>query len=220
MSTVKVTIKQTMLGRDLNTVLHYNNLSSVINSTGVGVILTHVESVIIPALNAVQSDDVLNVGLDGFAYNLGYSIPEGLTGSGDLALTPDEVMPPQYAMLVRKDVGETYLTDGAVLYTGNRPIRRGEMFLSGLPESFSGVNGVIIPAALATEWDTLLDALIAPVAAVGATPIQYPVVFGLPLAALPPSPAYPDGKPARGYAVAQIESLSPVRWSRLSSRIT
>lgn len=178
-------------------------------------------SVYIPVINAVQTDEVENVQLIGYAPNLLFSQPAALAGGGGNVVGMSNTIPADLPIVVRENVDSSILNDTGAAYTGNRPVRRGRLFISGLPKTTMVGTGFDPTGLAAGAWTDLTDVLTQPLFSTITGSYWSPVVVGKPLPALPPSGSYPSGKPARtDFLVAIILSAlaSPNGFTNLSTR--
>ena len=136
---------------------------------------------------------------------------------GDIAVDNADAVQVDLALNLKRTVGASFDPGTSAPYTGGRPVRRGRVWLSGLPKSFMAASGFVVDPTYATAWNALITGMDNAIQD-SATNQWIPIVLGLPLDALPPSPTYPDGKPARGYTAAPITGGVPIEFAKLSSR--
>ena len=178
-------------------------------------------AVYIPVINSCQTDQVDNVQLIGYAPNLLFSQPASLAGGGGNVVGMDNTIPADIPMVIRENVDSSILNDTGAAYTGNRPVRRGRLFLSGLPKTTMVGTGFDPDGLAVGTWQDMLDILTTPLFSTISSSYWSPVIVGKPLAALPPSPSYPSGKPARAdflVAIILTASASPKGFTNLSTR--
>lgn len=219
MATISIALTQRLAGVDCVTTYDYSYVvSNALQTTDISYFGTLFETVIVPLLNDLQSDDLTNISLNvaqrGYG---GSSINVPLGGGGLILATAQVTLPPDLPLYCSQAVGQSVDADLLTAYTGVRPIRRGGIYFPGFTEDWSSVDGPVIPGSLGTQWSALVTALLAPRTTPGGRE-WIPTVFSTPKAALPPSPTYPDGRPARNALYAQLENVVPRRITRLKSR--
>lgn len=177
------------------------------------------ETVFLPKLNALQSDEITNIDL--YAIQVGYpstSRTVDLAGTGALAVAAAVTLPPYLAIYVKQEVGLSVNAQTGGSYDQARAIRRGGVYLPGLTEDWISVTGVEIPAALTTAWNAFENEVIAPNLLPLAGDDFYHAVWVPAKEATPPSSSYPIGKPAAPFLQAPITNMTPSAVSRLRSR--
>lgn len=217
MSVVKITHTYLSNGEECQNIYHYYNYPTLPTLAQAATMLDDFHDNILPAVRAIQTDDVVYTGLSMYVYHLVTSIDRAVTGTGDIVAALIDVIPPDIVLNVRRYVGGTIVHDTGAAYTGLRPIRRGRSFLSGLPKAFMNGNGFNNASTYAAEFAAYQSAMLTPLDA-GSGVLFDPVVFGYALPALPPSPTYPAGRPLRPYVVAPITLVNAVDFTNLSSR--
>lgn len=219
MPVVRITDRYNISGNVVENTYHYFHPTRVPTADDVADLLADFETKVIDKIVPIQTDQVTHTELLGYAYNLGYSIARAIDIDGEVAVGGDLTVASNLAAIIRRNLGDTSLNDGGAAYTGNRPLRRSHFFLGGLPESFMRADGFDVPAALSTAYEAFKDALEAGTTTLTANGfIWYHNAFGFALDALPPSPSFPSGKPARPAVVAPVLSLSGIGFTRLKTR--
>lgn len=219
MPVIRITDRYNISGNVVENTYHYFHATHIPIASDVTAILAAFETAVIDKLAAIQTDEVTHTELLGYAYNLGYSISRLINVPGEVAVGGDLTVASNLAAIMRRSVGDTLLNDGGAPYTGNRPVRRSHFYLGGLPESFMRADGFDVPAALSTAYEAFKDSLEAattPLSAGGFT--WYHNAFGFALPALPPSTAFPAGKPSRPDVVAPVLSIGGVGFTKLKTR--
>lgn len=169
------------------------------------------------AVNAIQGTPMTNVAVHvaGDDNNTSYDL--AVIGGGNIAATLDTMLPAYYPLVIRKNAGTTVLRPTLGVYNGNRPIKRGRLFLSGFTRDWVDADGIDYPTGGAALMDDLIDDLMTPITTSGGR-VWSPAIIGLGLPELPPSPTYPAGKPARPGVGAPIVSMIPGKFTSLRSR--
>ena len=181
--------------------------------------LDWLENTLLPILNAMQVTQLVNVSATAsIVGNSALSQSRLITGGGDVAAADANALPPQLAVYFRQSVGATRLIQGDALYTGDRPIRRGGVFISGLTEDWIDVDGIVIPSAYTTQIAALSAAYVTGFTSNPSGVIYKGCVWSYPRPELPPTPAYPDGRAERPYVYAPVGATLPRSISRLKSR--
>lgn len=219
MPVIRVTHQYELAGQICENTYHYFHHTNLPTALQVSQLLDDFENDILPAINDIQTDQVTNLNLFGYAYNLGFSDTLGITGLGTIAAGADGTIPPDIVLNIRRNLGDTFLNDGGAAYTGNRPLRHSRFYFSGLPTVCmvkSGFDSANLPAG---KWAAFQAAMTATLTTTsGGSLTWYHNAFGFALAALPPSGSFPTGKPARPAVVAPVMSVSGVDFTNLGSR--
>lgn len=220
MATIKLTLTQTVGGSACQMVFHYWAIGQFGTNANKLALMDRFETLVLPGINGVQSDQLSNVELSAFAYDNPVTVSQSITGTGTIVSSIDATLPPQLAMLFKQNVGDTLSPDTGSPISTLRPIKSGRKFIPGVDESFSDVNGIDTAGGNAALIAAANAALALDLTGGGLTGTWQAVVFGLPLAALPPSPSFPSGKPARDYCLAQITSAQARDVTKLRSRVS
>lgn len=220
MSILQMALTQRVGGVDCTTTWALcDNINRGASPLLVNAAVEYFESVFLPLLNALQSDELTNVEL--YAIQIGYvstSRNVALAGGGALAVAGSVTLPPYLALYVRETVGLSVNAETGGSYDQARAIRRGGVYLPGMTEDWVDVTGVQIPVSLAGAWTSFENEIAAPsVVALEGDPF-YHAVWVPAKAATPPSSTYPLGKPASPFLQAPITNLTPSVISRLKSR--
>jgi len=219
MPVIRMTDRYNISGNVVENTYHYFHPTRLPTADDVNDLLIEFETKVVDKIVPIQTDQVTHTELLGYAYNLGYSLSRAIDIDGEVAVGGDLTVASNLAAIIRRNLGGTSLNDGGATYTGNRPLRRSHFFLGGLPESFMRADGFDVPAALSTEYDAFKAALTAATTTLTANRFTWnPNAFGFALDALPSSPSFPDGKPARPTVVAPVLSLSGIGFTRLKTR--
>lgn len=218
MSTVKITMTYTYGGQECNNIFHFWNNAAYASNTVLADLAADFENDYVADFAACMVDGVVFDKLVLSAYDnptiLEYSLG---AATGDIVVTDVDEIPVDLAANIRRSViGSQDPVTGAP-YTGNRPVRRGRFFLSGLPKTLMSKNGLNTASTAYAPFVTMLAQQQLSLTSSGAVAWQ-PVVFGLPLPELPPSPSFPGGKAARGHLLAVIDGASFVEFTKLDSR--
>jgi len=219
MPVIRITDIYNISGNEVENTYHFFHPTHLPTADDVSDMLGEFRDQYLPVIADIQSDQVTHIELQGYAYNLGYSLSLGVDVDGTVTSGGDLTIASNLAAIVRRNLGTTLLNDGGSVYTGNRPLRRSRIYLGGLPEGFMRADGFDIPAALATEWEAFTDVMEAtgaPITVNGFT--FYHNAFGFHLDALPASPSFPDGKPERPDVVAPVLTISGVGFTKLKTR--
>lgn len=218
MPVVRISVKTTLAGQENINTFHYFHATHLPTGTDVAELLDDFETKVVPALKGVMSSQVTFEELVGYAYNLGYSIDEPLTGTGAITLTAAETIPPDIALIVKRVLGDTFLNDGGAPYTGNRPVRRSHVYLSGLPTAAmqsSGFNDGGLPAG---NFDDLNDAMVATLSTTTFVGTWYHNVFGFPLPERETPVGSPVTYPERPAVVAPVLGIDESGFTNLRTR--
>lgn len=219
MPVIRVTHQYELAGQVCENTYHYFHPTNLPTPLQVSQLLDDFENDILPDINAIQTDQVENIALLGYAYNLGFSQTLGLTGTGAVAAGAAGTVPPDIVLNIRRNLGDTYLNDGGALYTGNRPLRHSRFFFSGLPKAAMVASGFDPANLTAGTWAAFQTAMTAVLqTASGGALTWYHNAFGFDLPAIPPSTSFPLGKPARPDVVAPVTSVSGVDFTNLKTR--
>lgn len=220
MTIVQLAFTQSLGGVELVTTYAYNYAGFSTNALqDVNDLVDDFELNVIPALNALQATQCLNVSI--YAHAVGYggaSVLRTVTGAGLIAAANANVLPPYLAVYCRDTVGMSYDGTTNLPYAGTRPIRRGGINLPGLTEDWVGLSGASIPISLDSEWNAFEASHLLPIVADTSGNEFKACVWSASRPELPPSPVYPGGRPARPILVAYITDIDPVSVSRLKSR--
>lgn len=218
MSTLKVVVNYTFVGEPCDNTFHFWNESATATPTTLVDAAAAWIADILPYWRAVVVEGVVFNDITVSAYNLAIPYNASLGAvTGDVALGNGDAVAVDLPLNVRRTVGQSIITDTNAPYGGLRPIRRGRFFLSGLPKGFMAGSGFQIWSTLSSEWSDFVASQLVTLDTPGSIEWE-PVVLGLPLDALPPSPSFPDGKPARPYLVAPVLNVVPVEFTKLSTR--
>lgn len=218
MPVVKITHVYDYAGQRCMNTNHFFNPTVLPTADDVSDLMTDFSTRYVPAINGIQVGGVANYSVIGYAYNLGYSQEVGIAGSGGAIAVGDALsVAKNLPLLVKWSLSSTLLNDGGAAYTGNRPVRRGRIFLSGLPEDMMDKTGFTVPAGRlaaytafqAVQNDTLLS---------GVSTLWSHVVFGLELPERPTPPGSSVVYPARPFVVAPITTGVGVRFTKLDTR--
>lgn len=177
------------------------------------------EDVFMPLINAIQSDEITNATIRGSIVGVpALSQSRTVSGNGLVASDGASTLPPQIAIYFRQSVGETIVTQTNAPYGGNRPIRRGGVFMPGLTEDWVNVSGAVAAPGMTVVYHGIRDAYIEGFTSLPNNVTYVGAVWSYPREALPPSPSYPDGKPARPFVHAKVTGMEVADVTRLRSR--
>lgn len=219
MPVIRVTHQYSLAGEVCENTYHYFHPTNIPTPAQVNDLLADFEADVLPAINDVQTDEVDNIALFGYAYNLGFSQMLGITGSGTVVAGAAGTIPPDIVLNVRRNVGSTYLNEGGALYTGNRPLRHSRFYLSGIPKAAmvaSGFDPANLPVGAWTAFQAAMTVILTTTS--GGTLSWYHNAFGWALPEIPPTPSFPLGKPARPDVVAPVLSVSGIDFTNLGTR--
>lgn len=167
------------------------------------------ENTVVGAVAALQNVLAVGVGIEVYASNLGYTYFMATAVDGEQGGALSDCVAVDNALVVVKVPGLTVQSNGDP-YTGNRPCRKGRIFLSGVLKTMMNGNGSDIPAGLAAAWGGLQTGML--------TSLQdddedtwVPCIDGV---ALPAT----GSKPARPHVVAPLLSIGHNGFSNLTSR--
>lgn len=218
MATVKITLNYEYNSEQCYNTWHFWNYSVGANLTIINALLDAFHDDIFGFIQDAMVSDVNFQKLTGWAFDYPVGVDYNLVGqTGSISATNAQEMPVENVANVRRYVGATVDPVTSAPYTGLRPIRRGRLYFSGLPKSLIAGSGVNSAATEYAAFSALLTGVQLDLASSPGV-IWQNVVLGLPLAALPPSPTYPTGKPARDYVVAPVTGIQFIEWTKLESR--
>lgn len=218
MATIKLTLTQVVGGVDCQMVFHYWAVGQFGTNANKLALMDRFETLVLPSINGIQSDQLDNVSLSAFAYDNPITVSQSVTGAGTVVSSIDATLPPQLAMLFKLNVGDTLSPDTGAPISTLRPVKAGKKFIPGVDESFSDLNGIDTAGGNAALISAAATALSLDLTGGGLSGTWYAVILGLPLAALPPSPSFPTGKPARDYCLATINTVTARDITKLRSR--
>lgn len=169
------------------------------------------EDTVLPGINGYQMSTVVNQQLRGYLPNLGLSRTRDLSGGGLLAGGAADTVSASTPLLMRRTVGQTVLNDGGAVYTGNRPIRGGHYYLSGVSELAMQSTGWKDDSSIHSAY---LALQIADVEVIHDADDRFwdAVVFGAFLEEASPS------KPLRPFVVAPIQLTNAKGFKGLETR--
>lgn len=218
MPVVRITHVYDVLGEECENTYHYFHPTILPTAAIVNQLLAAFDTLIVPAINALQVAPVANVMTKGYAYNLGYSIESAGIGNGTITGTSADMIPNDMGLIVKRIPGQTFLNDGGAAYDGNRPIRKSHICLGGCPKAIMDGTGFISSGFTGTRWADFIAAMGLTLGSTTPAGTWYHNVFGLPLAALPPTASFPAGKPARPAVVAPVSAISNGGFGDLKTR--
>lgn len=209
MPTIRITHIYTFAGQECRNNYSYWNAATVPTLATLIAATGGFESDVLPGILGILNTNVVTQAVVGYASNLAVSYENPNASAGSQAGTLADCVAVDNALVVVKIPGVTVNSDGSP-YTGNRPVRKGRVFLSGVLKTMMDGNGSVVPSALATPWANFTGAL-AQVIDGAAAETWTPVIDGFPLSAT-------GSKPARPHVVAPISVVSHSGFSNLHSR--
>jgi len=215
---VKVTHTYEVSGEECQNTFHYFNDTIIPTPTIVGLINGYFSEHMVPGFSAVFTDVVTSTKVSTYAPNLGYSVDLTIENVGEIEVGSAGTLSVDIAADIKRSLGATYLNDNGSLYTGNRQIRRGRFYLSGLPLALMKSTGYNPLSAYATPFNAMLNGQDNPIVLGGSSGTWIAVVVGFPLAAVPSTPEHPVGKDSRPYVVAPLVGAACVGFSDLHTR--
>lgn len=218
MPVIRITDVYSVSGNECQNTYHYFHNARIPTVSDVEGILEEFRDEILPAIAGIQTDQVNHSKLLGYAYNLGFGQELAVDVDGQVTAGGDLTVASNIPLIVRRNLGSTLDNITGADYTGNRPLRRSRFYLSGVPETLMRADGYDEAAALSSALNAFRTALDVDNFLTVDGRNWYHNAFGFALDALPPSPSFPDGKPARGQVVAPVTSLSFVGYTKLKTR--
>lgn len=164
---------------------------------------------VLPGINGVQVSQVANASIIAYAPNVGFTVEVDADGNGSIASIPAGNIAPDIALLIKRNLGSTFANANGAPYTGNRPIRRGRFFLSGLPKNFMVQSG-FTEDTFGADWTAFRAAMLEPLED-ASNNSWFPVVVGEALNAT-------LTKDARPLAYAPIVSVTEREFTNLGTR--
>lgn len=220
MTVIQLAFEQSLNGQPCVTTWAYAfNGGGSFPGTDVEDLITWFEASFVPLINALQSERITNVQVIGSAYGWPAATrTEAISGGGTVVAAGTATFPAYLPLYLRESVGDNFDAFTTAPYDGLRPIRRGGVYLSGLTEDWSTDGGAVVPGSLAAAFAAFQTARLSNRPVAGGSRTYYPAVWSYPRPALPPSPSYPDGKPARPALQAVVTGIDIADFTRLKSR--
>lgn len=218
MSTVRITMNFTYGGEACSNVFHYWNNAVFASNTILNELAADFETNMVAAFQAATVNGVVYDSLRVTALDNPTIVNYGLGAvTGSIVAADAEEIPVDIVANIRRNVDASQDPVTGAPYGGSRPVRAGRFYVSGLAKEVMNKSGLNTAATSYGAVVSLLAEQANPLTTSGAVAWQ-PIVLGLPLAALPPSPSYPSGKPSRDYLAAVIDSCQFVEFTKLSTR--
>ena len=199
---VKVTLNQAEFGIPLVTEYDYRTETVPTTAHMVAVVGEFVTN-IIPKINAIQVDQVANINVRAvWRGNTAVQAEANVSGTGDVASAEADVQVSSASIALKKFVAETNDFNDIPWEDELRNITHGYVFIPGADDDWIFGGRSIVPGALASALETLLDELATSFSAAGS--LMIPIVHGYAL----PLVGEPNPKPFRPESYADIEAVS------------
>lgn len=209
MPTVRITHIYDFAGQECRNSFSYWNPDKVPDLDVLVELASQFENTVLAGIAAIQNVLATGVGIEVYASNLGFTYQIATAVDGELAGALSDCVAVDNALVVTKQPGLTVQSNGDP-YTGNRPCRKGRIFLSGVLKTWMIGTGSTIPAAQAGAWAGAQSGMLAPLPD-DDLDLWQPCIDGI---ALPATAS----KPARPHVVAELLSIGHNGFSNLTSR--
>lgn len=211
--TIEVTLKQLAYQVLCETTFTYR-VERTCNQADLIDILGTWDDEVLPAINAIQHDSVVNVGLRIQQRGVNYvEYQTGLSGIGSSPAVTAQKLPSEYSYYFRLGVGQSYSVNTWEALN-SRAIKRGALFICGADDTFWDDGRFVIPATATTIIADAISALTTTFQ-VAASYDLHPMVAGAALPALTDPVVAARDSCMADVVSAQLKNIAHLR-SRLS----
>lgn len=213
MSTIKVTVRQTLAGVEFENVFHYWNAATFASAAIIDEVLDDfVADVLDPLWRGWCPDEVAFVEIEGRAYDNPFPVTLALGTTGTQEVDPVVIKPPYMALIVKETISGNFdpVTGGVVL--SPKPVRSGRKYITGLTEGFETMAGYSNPGGTIGDNFSLFLGALNDVRTGGGVNWT-PIILGFPLPASGSTAARTDA------IAAPVSGATPVRFTKLGSRL-